>query len=103
MCINKDQALNGAIDIALQYPDRINTTNEALKELIDRVVKEEDNGGAKLNAAIYLLSHDELDNDKHKKTRQQNIEMFREKYFFHHYGHTDGKLDPYKLLSWPHT
>ena len=64
-------------------------------------MQEENNNGAKLNAAIYLLSHDKLDNEKYKKTREQNIEMFREKVFFHLYGHTDGKLDPYKLLSWP--
>ena len=92
----------GMINIALQYPHRINTSDEALEELIDRVVQNPGSGKyTRLDAAIRLLSHDKLDNEKHKKTREQIIEMFREKIFFHHYGLEDGQLDPYELLSWP--
>ena len=50
----RNPGIEGAIDIALQYPHRINRSDKALKELIDRVVKEEDQNRYKVKRCNLL-------------------------------------------------
>ena len=79
---NEKPGIEDTIDIALQYPHRIDTSDEALKGLIDTVVQ--DPGGGKytrLDAAIYFLDKLVSYKTKDEITRDLYIETLRYKGF----------------------